>query len=228
MKDNELANEYWEYKLPKSFKRPTENSSPSEVWMFIQNKYVQRMYAPKKAVDPANDFRENGNEAMGKKKPRTPPTDDDSVKKAVVHKQKKSEKTVENPVQKPNINDLLDIDIGTKSETSAPLTDRVKVDSLWDIMEAKPVPKPTAMPINTKVNITFIPTDYYTKQQARKYDAFDQAAWCPLTQRKNPSTNYFNSTQIYTTPKLTTEAKKQEGNKLDNAFANLLPVLLLS
>ena len=58
------------------------------------------MYAPKKAVDPANDFRENGNEAMGKKKPRTPPTDDDSVTKADDHKQKKREKTVENQEQK--------------------------------------------------------------------------------------------------------------------------------
>ncbi len=58
-----MANEYWEYKLPAGFKRPTESSDAKLVGQFIRDKYVKRLYAPKDTLDPAAEYlekRKNG------------------------------------------------------------------------------------------------------------------------------------------------------------------------
>ena len=54
--DNEIANEYWEYKLPASFKRPQESTEPAVSWQFIKDKYVKKLYTPKNANDPVTEY----------------------------------------------------------------------------------------------------------------------------------------------------------------------------
>ena len=56
MIDNEIANDYWEYKLPAGFKRPVESSDPSTLWKFINDKYVKKLFAPKDAIDPVKEY----------------------------------------------------------------------------------------------------------------------------------------------------------------------------
>lgn len=57
--DNEIANEYWEYKLPSGVARPTENTPTSQVFRFIRDKYEKRLYAPKHALDPVSEYYQN-------------------------------------------------------------------------------------------------------------------------------------------------------------------------
>lgn len=41
---NKRANEYWEYKLPKSYPRPTENSTMADLEKFIRAKYEKKYW----------------------------------------------------------------------------------------------------------------------------------------------------------------------------------------
>lgn len=42
---NKRANDYWEYHLPKSYRRPTENSSMMDLEKFIRAKYEKKTWA---------------------------------------------------------------------------------------------------------------------------------------------------------------------------------------
>lgn len=232
--DNEIANEYWEFKLPKGFKRPTEDSSPAEVWQFIQNKYVKKLYAPKKVADPATEFKENLEEDSSKKKSKTPPTDDDSIK-SIKKKAKKKEDTPvvikDKPAKLSAIDDLLDIDIenNDKAIPTIPIASTVKVKSenLWDIIEPKPVNTsiPAPSKTNAPVNISFTPVNFYARQQANKYAAFDQLPYVPPYNTNINRSLMYNQSSNFTakTPNNFGFEVKPEKSKLDNAFAGLLP-----
>ena len=53
---NKVGNQYWEYKLPKGFKRLDNNSSAEECRRFVNEKYIKRLYSPSDYVDPITDY----------------------------------------------------------------------------------------------------------------------------------------------------------------------------
>ena len=128
--DNEILNEYWEFKL--DFEKPKQCSQADEVWKFIQNKYVKKMYVPKNVADPATEFR-NGS------------TEHESHDLNETRRPKKVHKIKEIPIEKKSaiqevktskdINDILDIDFGTKENINLEAKSKSKIDSYWGIFE---------------------------------------------------------------------------------------------
>ncbi len=57
-----MANEYWEYKLPAGFRKPSESATNEELGKFINDKYVKRLYVPKNAIDPVHEYLERKDE----------------------------------------------------------------------------------------------------------------------------------------------------------------------
>lgn len=53
---NKLSNDFYEYKLPKDFKRLNVNSSPEECTRFVREKYIKKAYAPPNYTDPVTEF----------------------------------------------------------------------------------------------------------------------------------------------------------------------------
>jgi hypothetical protein len=56
--DNELVNDYWEYKLPSGFSKPSDQTPNRIIADFIRNKYVRKAYIPKNAVDPVTEYKQ--------------------------------------------------------------------------------------------------------------------------------------------------------------------------
>lgn len=55
---NKLANDFWEYKIPKSFKRLDNSASPEECKRFVNEKYIRKSYAPQGHTDPVKEYLE--------------------------------------------------------------------------------------------------------------------------------------------------------------------------
>lgn len=53
---NKIANEYWEFKMPIGYKKPTVSSSQTELEKFVQDKYVKRLFSPPEFVDPVTEY----------------------------------------------------------------------------------------------------------------------------------------------------------------------------
>ena len=53
---NKIGNEFWEYKMPVGYKKPTVNSSQQELERFVQEKYVKRSFSPPEFVDPVTEY----------------------------------------------------------------------------------------------------------------------------------------------------------------------------
>ena len=58
---NKLANDYWEYQLPKGFRKPNINSSVEEIRKFINDKYILKKFIPNGFKDPVTEFLEEKN-----------------------------------------------------------------------------------------------------------------------------------------------------------------------
>ena len=56
---NKLANDYWEYKLPNSLKKPSINSSPEDIKKFVNEKYIKKLFSPSGFADPVKEFKES-------------------------------------------------------------------------------------------------------------------------------------------------------------------------
>ena len=70
---NKRANEYWEYNLPKSYPRPTENSSMADLEKFIRAKYVKRLWARDAHSDDSySDYSYSDDVKPVKSTPKTP------------------------------------------------------------------------------------------------------------------------------------------------------------
>lgn len=55
---NKLSNDYWEYKMPKNYRKPTEDSSPNEVEKFVTDKYIRKLFVPDNFKDPVKEYTE--------------------------------------------------------------------------------------------------------------------------------------------------------------------------
>eukprot|EP00826_Nyctotherus_ovalis_P027731 TRINITY_DN216_c0_g1_i8.p1 TRINITY_DN216_c0_g1~~TRINITY_DN216_c0_g1_i8.p1 ORF type:complete len:245 (-),score=68.24 TRINITY_DN216_c0_g1_i8:228-962(-) len=239
--DNEAANEYWEYKLPKDFRRLKESSSADEVWRFIQRKYVRKEFVPKNAADPVTEYKESPKQKKpSKKKPATPSTDEDSTnentRKRVKNVEKKAEK-VENKVEKVDIKDLLDIEIdGQEKPKVAAKEEAPKTEMLWDLFDSNAATQSkvetvgiatnanAVQPVNVPVRVPVrAAAKSFINPQANRYAAFDQTAY--PTQSSNFSWNAYNS--IPSCPINYSfgvqKVEKRAENKLDSQFADLLP-----
>ena len=53
---NKIANEYFEYKMPTSYRKPNVNSSMSDLERFVHDKYVKRLFSPPDFVDPVTEY----------------------------------------------------------------------------------------------------------------------------------------------------------------------------
>lgn len=53
---NKIANEYFEYKMPTSYRKPNVNSSMSDLERFVHDKYVKRLFSPPEFVDPVTEY----------------------------------------------------------------------------------------------------------------------------------------------------------------------------
>ena len=70
---NKRANEYWEYNLPKSYPRPTENSSMADLEKFIKAKYVKKLWVRDAHSDDSySDYSYSEDEQPVKTTPKTP------------------------------------------------------------------------------------------------------------------------------------------------------------
>lgn len=231
--DNEAANEYWEYRLPKDFRRLKESSSADEVWRFIQRKYVRKEFVPKNAADPVTEYRESPKQKKpAKKKPATPSTDEDSAnentRKRVKNVEKKAEK-----VEKVDIKDLLDIEIdGQEKPKVAAKEEAPKTEMLWDLFDsnittqskvetvATETKTNTVQPVRVEVKAA---AKSFANPQFNRYAAFDQMAyptqcnsfnWSAYNSIPSRPINYSFGVQ---------KVEKRVENKLDSQFADLLP-----
>ena len=62
---NKIANEYFEYKMPTSYRKPNVNSSMQDLERFVHDKYVKRLFSPPEFVDPVTEYldaKKNGTE----------------------------------------------------------------------------------------------------------------------------------------------------------------------
>jgi stromal membrane-associated protein len=53
---NKGSNDFWEYKIPKSFKRLETDASPEECKRFVNEKYIRKSYAPQGHLDPVKEY----------------------------------------------------------------------------------------------------------------------------------------------------------------------------
>ena len=56
---NKLANDYYEFKLPKGFSRLDSSASMTQCRKFVDEKYVNKKYVPKGYPEPVKEFVEN-------------------------------------------------------------------------------------------------------------------------------------------------------------------------
>jgi len=78
---NKVGNDYWEYKLPKSFKRLDANATAEECKRFVNDKYIKRNYSPIDHTDPVteyNDAKKNGTQVTPKKTEQLPRREQES------------------------------------------------------------------------------------------------------------------------------------------------------
>ncbi len=227
--DNATANEFWEYKLPRGFQRPTETTSPEQVWQFIQNKYVKKCYAPKNAVDPAAEYREHGCVSRG-------PTEDS----VCAHEESQPEpkpkrrtplKAETRPAPKVDVKELWDLDLaaGSKPAVSQQQSKPIPVPAtaeaykdLWGILEPnndsnkRPAPQQTEQ---RRPQPTFgFQAPYNSCPQAGRYAALDQVGTMGCGYWPGFGTN-----PIYNSPPTTVVAAAKVPEKSAGAFANLLP-----
>lgn len=226
--DNEIANDYWEYKLPSSVKKPTESSAPEVAWQFIQNKYVKKLYAPKNTLDPVTEYKQNKISGGKNKNKKEEEEDDVDIKKEVPAKQKPP--VVVSP--KINIDDLADIG---HIEPNVQFDFEPKVDE--KVVVEKKVP-------------TVNPVQFYTNPEPNKFSVFDQLSFGNtriqpnFQQYSNPKdpfdfSNMRSASAFLSTPgtvfqPIQVQTKVQEQRQIRNpgrkeqkrveaAFSNLLP-----
>lgn len=53
---NKLANDFYEYKMPSGYRKPTANSSPEECRRFIDEKYIRKAFSPPGFKEPVKEF----------------------------------------------------------------------------------------------------------------------------------------------------------------------------
>jgi len=53
---NKLANDFYEYKMPSGYRKPTANSSPEECRRFIDEKYIRKAFSPPGFPEPVKEF----------------------------------------------------------------------------------------------------------------------------------------------------------------------------
>lgn len=56
---NKLANDYYEFKLPKGFRRLDSTANPEEFARFVRDKYIKKAFAPPGYPTPVEEFLEN-------------------------------------------------------------------------------------------------------------------------------------------------------------------------
>jgi hypothetical protein len=56
---NKLANDFWEYKLPNSLKKPNLNSNPEDIKKFVNEKYIKKLFAPAGFTDPVKEYKDS-------------------------------------------------------------------------------------------------------------------------------------------------------------------------
>lgn len=64
---NKLANDYFEYKMIKGYRKPDGSSSQLELERFIHDKYVKRIFSPSNYFDPVMEYLENKKNNFEKK-----------------------------------------------------------------------------------------------------------------------------------------------------------------
>ncbi len=217
MVDNEIANEYWEYKLPQGFKKPSENSPAEVAWKFIQDKYVRKSFVPKNAVDPAAEWREN---RTGGAKPATPPTDDDSVKSGSAKPKKGHKKAVvvepaeeiaTEAAPKVDIKDLLDIEVGPKELAPAPAAKVELQSELWDLLDthksrsapvasAATLPAPSQKPAVPPAASSYKPAAASLQPGAYFYSNPNPSRYAALDQLSHPYASHNGSAMPYMQP----------------------------
>ena len=55
--NNKLSNDYWEYRLPKNYERPTCNSTLEELHKFAKDKYIKKLFIPTGFCDPVTEYK---------------------------------------------------------------------------------------------------------------------------------------------------------------------------
>jgi hypothetical protein len=212
--DNEMANEFWEYKLPQGVQRPRESSSASETWRFIQRKYEKKEFVPKNVIDPAKEFKESGNKKKTpKKKPATPPTDDDSVTS-----KQNTKVRGKKPAEKVDIKDLLDIDVSEQEKPKViSKEEAIPVSEMpWDIFTLNTPAQPIQPVQPAKV------VNKWTNPQVNKYAALDQMIYPAQFNSFNWNT-YKPAPSYPTNCSFDEGVKKEVDSKVDTQFADILP-----
>lgn len=53
---NKIANEFWEFNMPKYYQKPNMNSSLEDLIYFTNEKYLKGMFSPKNRANPVEEF----------------------------------------------------------------------------------------------------------------------------------------------------------------------------
>jgi stromal membrane-associated protein len=122
--NNKLANDYWEYKIPKSYKRLDNNASPEECKKFVNEKYIRKSYAPQGHIDPVKEYLEavrNGTVVERKKEEPKPKEKlpEPKRKRSISLEREEKAKKAENKVTVPQKTfDLLGFEEPTPAPTN--------------------------------------------------------------------------------------------------------------
>lgn len=237
-------------------------------WKFIQDKYVRKCYVPKNAVDPASEYRRQ--RTSGESDPSTDDSGEHTVKRAKpkreeIHEPEKSLKPPkavkpvqaplfaeprkeEKKVEKVDLKDILDIDLGSNGSAAAtkpaPAAPKPAIQSdIWDILgsgDGKPkVAKPEKKTESFLSNPLPPASTFYSCPQPNKYAALDQlnGPYSQFNSAHNPywlgtpQTGYVGGGAYVPSmpgafaplPVATKAADKTAKGKLDSVFADILP-----
>jgi hypothetical protein len=64
---NKVSNDYYEYKMPVSLRKPNSNSTMEQVRKFVDDKYIRKTFAPPNYPTPVQEFLQNKEKGIVKK-----------------------------------------------------------------------------------------------------------------------------------------------------------------
>jgi stromal membrane-associated protein len=104
---NKLANEFYESNLQNYSRKPSMNASMDEVWKYVNDKYVKKIYALQNEKSPVQKYHENKSNKGNQNSEPARPVRQEPSKNATSSTQYQEPKRKEVSVSKPVIVDLL-------------------------------------------------------------------------------------------------------------------------
>jgi len=218
---NKLANDFYEFKLPKDMKRLDVNSSPEECSRFVRDKYIKKNYAPTNFTDPVTELllkKEKGMKVelvVPKENPAHKPEPQHSIKGPLVLRKKSF-----------SIDDNKEESTPTNQGSSGPSTNTSQQQNqLLDLIDDIPAPQNTTTSNTTTT--TAAPTTTNTNNTSNNTSSvfeFDFSAIHSTTNQSQPETQAQSQVQSQGQPQSQTQNVfgqfQQQQQQPENKAAN--------